>query len=183
MGYTLELWAVPVETLVGELTRPSLGPEVAESDETIPRDITESWADLAASVAEAVRSGGGELGGRLTLYVQVVVRALGTHYGSLDHTSLGGGEFRRRFLPGPAANRLGRGFVGVLVNRPLAGLTWAGYPVIGWASVVELRAAAALDDDADDTPVAPQDVEPLHMLVRAVHHAARLGVDLVSVYG
>lgn len=183
MGYTMELWAVPVHALVDELTTPSLGPEAAAADDSFPVDVAQRWSELAAAVAGVIRAGGGEVGGLHAVYVHAVIRTLATHYGSLDHTSLGGDEFRRRFLPGPVADRVGRDFVAALVNRALAGLTWADYPLIGWLSVEELRAAAAQSEAADDTPIAPEDEEPLWVLVRAVRHAAHVGIDLISVYG
>lgn len=182
MGYTLELWAVRVGDVEAELATPTHRSRA--DDDTMPEQLWRRWDDLAAAVAAKVASGGAEAGGDEALYVHAVVRALGHHYGALDHTSAGGEEFRRRFLPGPAADVLGRDFVARLVNRPIAGLTWADYPLFGWASAAELREAAAHADAAQNrVEVADHNVEPLHMLVRAVRQAARVGIDLVSAYG
>jgi hypothetical protein len=184
MGYTLELWALRVRTLEAELASPSIQPAVVEGDDTLPADVVDRWEDLAGQVAAVVASGGGEVAGLLAVYVHAVVRTLGTHYGALDHTSGGGEEFRRRFLPGPAAARYGHEAVAKLVNRPIAGLSWGDYPVLGWLGADELtravESAAALAGDLDE---ASADVAPLDVLDRAMARAAAVGIDLVAAYG
>jgi hypothetical protein len=182
VGYTLELWAVPVEAVTKELRAPSLGPNHLD-DATVPADVVDRWDDLAATVAEAVAAGGGELAGDEAVYAQLVVRQLGTRYGSLNHTSAGGPEFRNRFLAGPVAERFGRTFVSNLVNRPLAGLTWADYPTLGWVTTDELNAALATAETPSGGVERPEDVEPLHTLDRAIQRAATMGLDIITVYG
>ena len=182
MGYTLELRAVPVEAVIRELRAPSLGPDDLD-DDTVPAEVVEGWHDLAVAVAETVAAGGGELAGDEAVYVQFVVRQLGTHYGELNHTSAGGPEFRDRFLAGPVAERFGPTFVTNLVNRPLAGLSWADYPAIGWATANELGAALATADATNGGAERPEDIEPLHTLDRAIRRAATMGLDIVTVYG
>lgn len=138
MGYTLELWALRVPALEAELASPTIEAAAVEGDDTLPADVVDRWEDLAGQVAAVVASGGGEVAGLLAVYVHAVVRSLGTHYGALDHTSGGGEEFRRRFLPGPAAARYGHEAVPKLVNRPIAGLSWGDYPLLGWLGTDEL---------------------------------------------
>ncbi|MDQ3151309.1 MAG: hypothetical protein M3R63_06185 [Actinomycetota bacterium] len=92
-------------------------------------------------------------------------------------------EFRDRFLAGPVAERFGPTFVTNLVNRPLAGLSWADYPAIGWATANELGAALVTADAANGGVERPEDVEPLHTLDRAIRRAATMGIDIVTVYG
>lgn len=84
------------------------GPASAADDDALPDGLAERWPDLARQVADVIASGGREIAGTLSVYVHAVVRSMGTHYGALEHTSNGGEEFRRRFLPGPAADRFGR---------------------------------------------------------------------------
>lgn len=132
-------------------------------------------------MAAVIASGGGEITGTLSVYVHAVVRSMGSHYGALDHTSNGGEEFRRRFLPGPAAARFGRQAVANLLNRPIASLTWGDYPTLGWLGAGEAAQAAA--HPAAPGPVASADVGPLRTLERALERAGALGVDLVGAYG
>lgn len=181
MGYTLELWALPVADLEAELAHPTLDPALAADDDTLPDGLAERWPDLARQVADVIASGGGEIAGMLSVYVHAVVRSMGTHYGALDHTSNGGEEFRRRFLPGPAAARFGRQAVARLLNRPIASLSWGDYPTLGWLGADEAAQAAARPAPPGD--VASADVRPLRTLERAVGRAGALGVDLVGAYG
>ncbi|MGH9153887.1 MAG: hypothetical protein ACRD03_16180 [Acidimicrobiales bacterium] len=184
MGYTLELWALRLPALEAELASPTIEAAAVEGDDTLPAEVVERWEDLAGQVAAVVASGGGEVAGLLAVHVHAVVRALGTHYGALDHTSGGGEEFRRRFLPGPAAARYGHEAVARLVNRPIAGLSWGDYPVLGWLGNDELaRAVASAAAPAGDLDEASEDVGPLDVLGRAMARAAAVGVDLVGAYG
>ncbi|MBW3650940.1 MAG: hypothetical protein KY458_10270 [Actinobacteria bacterium] len=182
MGYTLELWALPLAALEAELTTPTIDQGRVEDDDTLPADVVERWPELASQVAGVIASGGGEIAGLLAVYVHAVVRIMGTHYGSLDHTSSGGEEFRRRFLPGPAAARFGKDTIAKLVNRPIATLSWGDYPVLGWLSAAEaaqaVEAAASHQQDPGDA-----DVRPLEVLGRAIARVAAVRVDLVSAYG
>lgn len=184
MGYTLELWALPVSRLEAELRAPTLDPVALAGDARLPDVVRAAWSGHAAQIAEVVAAGGGEIAGTLSVHVHAVVRLLGTHYGALDHTSGGGDEFRRRFLPGPASDRVGPEVVANLLHRPIAGVTWADYPFLGWVSATEARAAAERARAATDVaPPTPADVAPLRALTRALDLAGGRDLDLVSVYG
>ena len=182
MGYTLELWALAMASLEAELTTPGIEAERVAGDDSLPAEVAGRWPELAGQVAGVVASGGGEVAGTLAVYVHAVVRVMGTHYGALDHTSGGGDEFRRRFLPGPAADRFGKDAIAKLVNRPIAGLSWGDYPVLGWLSADELaQAVGSATGRREDE--ASADVAPLDALGRAMARAAAVHVDLVAAYG
>jgi len=176
MGYTLELWGLPVRRLLDELRAPVLGADSAR-DHAAPH-VLERWQALAQEVS-AILASGGEVGGDRALYVVAVVRTLGEHMEALDHTSSGGDEFRE-LLDGPAARRLGRDLIDHLLGRPLEDLTWAEYPSIGWASTGELRRAA----DRMAPPAGEEDdpFEILRNLELTVRIAAHTGRDIVSIY-
>jgi hypothetical protein len=182
MGYTLELWALSVPALEDELRRPTLDPAAVPADGRTSAEILASWPALAAQVAEVVAAGGGEVAGTLSAYVHAVVRRLGVPYGALDHTSGGGNEFRRRFLSGVVAPQFGTDVVDHLLHRPIAGLTWADYPFLGWLSATEAQVAVGR---AAGVPVvaADADVGPLRDLRLALELVGRRGLDLVSAYG
>lgn len=191
MGYTLELWAVSVATVEAELRAPSIDPAALDDEERVPATVRAAWPELATQIAEVVAAGGGEVAGTLSVYVHSVVRLLGTLYGALDHTSSGGEEFRRRFLPGPVSDRVGADTVRHLLHREIAGLSWGGYPYVGWVSAAEARATAApataapapADGAGHDLAVVAADVAPLRALTRALELAGLRGLDLISVYG
>lgn len=176
MGYTLELWGLPVRRLLDELRAPTLGPDSAR-DHAAPQ-VLERWQALAQEVS-AILGSGGEVDGDRALYVVAVVRTLGEHMEALDHTSSGGEEFRE-LLDGPAARRLGPDLIDHLLGRPLEGLTWAEYPSIGWASAGELRRAADRMP-----PPAGEEVDPFKILRNldlTVRVGAETGSDIVSIY-
>jgi hypothetical protein len=182
VGYTLELWAGSVDEIVGELRSPTNdGDALARAG--VPDEVRRRWEQDAAVVAAALAAGGAVLDEEQSVHVGFVVRLAGHHYGALAHSSSGGDEFRRRFLPGPAARRFGFDAMAHLVNRPLAGLSWSAFPVIGWLDRAELREAAAASRsepwvDPDDD----EDAEPLSTLDRAIGRASDLGLDLFGVY-
>jgi hypothetical protein len=104
---------------------------------------------------------------------------MGEHFGSLEHTSSGGEEFRA-YLDGPASQLLGRELVDHLLGRRLDRATWAEYPSIGWASAHELRMAA----NRGAPP--PAEIDDPYEIVRDLEHIVRIaaatGRDIVSIY-
>lgn len=179
MGYTVELWAVPPGRVLERLHAADPSPPAA----SIPDDTRNLWAELAPVVAGAIAQGGRPLVAEEAHYVAGVVRAVGHHYGSLDHTSSGGEEFRTRFLPGPASARYGRERVAHLVSRDLAGLTWVEYPELGHLRAPEVAAAA--EQVAAGPPVGgdhPEDLGKLGILDAAFARAARHGLELHAIY-
>ena len=180
MGYTVELWAArPGEVLQALAAADPVPPPVPMPDET-----RAGWAELAPMVARALRQGGARLVAEYANYVAGVVRAVGHYYGSLDHTSSGGDEFRRRFLSGPAAARYGRDSVAHLITRDLGGLVWEEYPRLGHLTADEVMAAAdSVEAGPPDSADHPEDLGPLLELDRALTRAARYRLELHAIYG
>jgi hypothetical protein len=181
MGYTLELWAGSVARVEDELRQPAIDP-ARLAPGARPDGITATWSEDAAYLAAAIAAGGGAVDEKRALHVGFVVRHLGHHYGALSHTSSGGDEFRRRFLPGPATQRFGFDAMAKLVNRPLAALSWSAYPVIGWLNHNELVAAAATANAQPWPEQDDGDAEPLAVLDRVVNRCADVGLDLLGLY-
>ncbi len=179
MGYTVELWATPPGAVLAGLTTPQQTPPAVD----MPDEVEAEWASLAAHVADVVRSGGGPLMAEHAHVVAANIRAAGFHYGSLDHTSSGGEEFRDQLLLGSAAARYGRDVVAQLLIRDLAGLSWEELPLLGHLTAGEVAEAAA----SIAGPVAegehPDDREVISVLDAAIGRAARFGLGLHSIYG
>ncbi len=180
MGYTAELWAVPPSHVLGALAAAHpVPPAVPMPDET-----RETWASLAVTVAQAMQQGGARLVAEYSHYVAAIVKAVGHRYGSLDHTSSGGEDFRRRFLAGPAAARYGRDAVARLFARDLGGLLWEEYPRLGHLTVPEVAAVAEMvRREPPQSPGHPDDVGQLQVLDDALTRAARFGLELHVIYG
>ncbi len=188
MGYTLELWATDIDALETELRAPTIDPATLDDDTGLVAELIDGWPTYATTIAAAIGDGGGEVGEELARYVWAVVRATGHFYGAVAHTSSGGDEFRTQFLPGPVATRIGRDAVADLVNRPLAGLTWADYPVIGHLHPAELTTALEHadnnnNDDEDGGDDDSDDAEDVYVIERAIRQAAHFHLGLVAVYG
>lgn len=182
MGYTFELWAVRPDEVLAALAAPSTAPPSVE----MPDETRQAWAELGPAVATVLRDGGGGLVAEYAHYVAAAIRSVGFHYGSLDHTSSGGEEFRRRFLSGPAADRYGRDAVALLRDRALGGLTWEEYPRLGHLEAGEVAAAAQRIASPSDTPTSPghpEDIGQLLELDKALGRAAGFGLELHSIYG
>lgn len=180
MGYTLEIWALPLDALVTELRAPTIDPADLS---TTPAEHTGvdagRWAVLARTLADAMADGGGNVVDELAGYVISVVRHLGTLYTSLSHTSSGGEWFREELLGRDLATLLGRDFVAGLVTRELAGLTMLEVPMLGWAGSAEIRQAwqqAADAEHPDDTD------EDVFQFLDAIEAAAGRDTDLVGLY-
>jgi hypothetical protein len=178
VGYGIELYATDIDTVIAELTTPTLNPDEIDDDTGLIDDLHDNWTSLADTIAAAIADGGGEAGGDLALYVQAVVRASGHFYGSLAHTSSGGDEFRSEYLPGPVAARFGRNTIVRLINRELAGITWADYPLIGYLTPNELADAIThADTNSDDIDA------DLNTLDAAFRRAHRFNLAIISIYG
>jgi hypothetical protein len=164
-----------VDLVATELTEPS-----AALPDRLPPEVAERWPVHAAAIAAAITAGGTELDAEHTRHVAFVVRGSTYYYGALNHSSSGREDFRQRFRSGC---RLGHDTIAHLVERPLAGLTWSAYPVIGWLSNAELRAAIAGPAAGSRTP--PEDAddgEALWTLERAMRRAADHQLDLLTIY-
>lgn len=175
----MELWSAPPGAVRTALSSPSALPPAVD----MPDETRDSWFDLAPVVAGAVASGGGRLVAEYAHFVAAVVRSAGHHYGSLEHTSSGGEEFRRRFLPGPAATRYGHDAVAHLVSRDLAGLTWEEYPRLGHLTAAEVAEVAAAITGPPAIGDHPEDAGPLAVLDGALTRTARFGGELHGIYG
>lgn len=179
MGYTLEIWALPVEALVAELRAPTIDPADLDPRPTGRLRVdAERWVVLARTLADAMAAGGGNVVGELADHVVSLVRHLGTPVTSLGHTASGGGWFRDELLGRDLAALLGRGFVAGLVSRELAGLTMLELPMLGWADAAEVQqawqqAAAGPPEGTD---------EDVHQLLDAIGTAAVGGTGLVGLY-
>jgi hypothetical protein len=181
MGYTVELVAIPP----GEVLRALAAADPVPPSVPLPDETRERWPDLAPKVAQALRQGGGQLVAEYAHYVAGVVRAVGYDFGTLDHTSSGGDEFRRRFLSIAAVARYGRNAVANLFNRALGGLSWYEYPMLGHLTVEEVMAAVEHmgDDPPPDDPEHPSDQGELLVLDEALTRSARFGLELHTIYG
>ncbi len=185
MGYTLEVWALSLDSLLAELRAPSIDPTDLRLDDLDPvmADVHERWTLLSRTVADAMAGGGGTVTDDLAGYVVAVVRHLGHHATSLSHTSSGGEEFRDDLLGRQAAPLLGRAFLAGLLSRELAGLVVLDVPMLGWADATEVQQAAATAADAQGGNGLPEEVDDdVWRLVDAVDLAARRGHDLVGLY-
>lgn len=189
MGYTLELRAVSLDQLVGELISPSLSPaEIsARPDDEGELEVLRCWSELAAEAAALIQSGGGEVAWPLSGYLQLLTRHFGRWFGALPHTSSGGDQFRDWFLPGLASATLGDELIHYLTGRPLVGLVWVEYPMFGWATNAELRKAllrglGPLDNSEELDLNTADSVEAVWALVDAVTQMATNELDLVTIY-
>lgn len=180
VGYTVELWAARPAEVIGALAAANPSPP----PKPMPDETRDAWAELAPVVAGALRQGGGRLVAEYANYVATVIQAVGHHYGSLDHTSSGGDEFRRRFLSGPAATRYGRETVAHLMVRDLGGLTWEEYPRLGHLTTDEVMTAAhRIPTGPPDGGDHPEDITPLMVLDGALTRAAHHRLELHAIYG
>jgi hypothetical protein len=110
------------------------------------------------------------------------LRELGAPVDSLDHSSIGGDWFRVHFIDDVLGGLIGRDTAAHLLERPLAGTTWSGFPSMGWLTADEVAAAVAALDGAtpelDDTDSA----EMLELVSDVLQMAAETGQDVVTVY-
>ena len=178
MGYTLELYAVRLERLTDELRRPSLVPDPPAARPETDGELLANWAALASATADAIGSGGGELTWPLSGYVHIVVRSLGSYFGSVWHTSSGGEDFRGDLFGGTVTDVLGPEPARHLVNRELVGLSTTDRPMFGWLTHAELRTLAGAQPD--DVP--PEHEDDLWTLIDAIDRAAATEQDLVTAY-
>lgn len=109
------------------------------------------------------------------------LRELGAPVDTIDHSSTGGEWFRAHFIEdvlgaviGPAAAHL--------LDRPLAGTSWSGYPSMGWLTADEVSAAAAALDGATPDEDDPDSAEMLELVSDILQMAAETGQDVVTVY-
>jgi hypothetical protein len=181
MGYRIELVAVPP----GQVLKALAAADPVPPSVPLPDETREAWAELAPMVAEAMRRGGARLVAEFSHYVAGVVRAAGYDYGTLDHPSSGGDEFRRRFLSIAAVARYGRHTVAHLFNRSIGGLTWYEFPMLGHLTVDEVKAAMEHmgPDPPPEDPEHPSDREELLVLDAAFKGSARFGLELHAIYG
>jgi hypothetical protein len=114
------------------------------------------------------------------------LRELGTPVDAVDHGSAGGEWFRDHFVEKVLGGLIGRDAAVHLVERPLAGTQWSGYPSMGWLTRDEVAAAVAALDAAGDEPLAdaddPESEELLELVNDILHMAAETGQDVVTVY-
>lgn len=180
MGYRVELVAVPPGQVLKALAAADPVPPAVP----LPDETREAWPKLAPVVAEALRRGGAQLVAEFAQYVAGVVRAAGYDYGTLDHPSSGGDEFRRRFLSTAAVARYGRHAVTNLFNRDLGGLTWYETPMLGHLMADEVKAVIEHmgGDPPPDDPEHPSDRDELLVLDAAFKGSARYGLELHTIY-
>lgn len=167
MGYVLEFWALPVDTLVERLRVPQARIPATEV------------------VARLIDAGGGEPDEQAAAAVVEVVRELGTFSGSAQHSSSAGDWFRAEVLGGPVADAIGSDLTEHLLYRSLAGISWEDYPTMGWATNAELAAGVARLDALDHSPTDGLDQEKtelVHDILGVIRRAANRGDDLATVY-
>lgn len=115
-----------------------------------------------------------------------LLRELGKPVDSVSHSSEGGTWFRDEFVDEVLAGVVGAEAAGYLVERPLAGTEWSGYPSMGWLAKAELDAAVARLDEAGEDAIEDVDDADSQEMLEAVndvlHMAAMSGQDLVTVY-
>jgi len=129
--------------------------------------------------------GGGEATPEQAGAVVELLGTEGTPLDSVGHSSSGGDWFREELVPGPVAGAIGAALAEHLLDRPIEGLLWAGFPSLGWAAHPELREAVSRLDALDDdffTGMDDDDAESVHVFVDAVRRTAETGLDLVTVY-
>ncbi|WP_194909153.1 hypothetical protein [Catenulispora rubra] len=115
-----------------------------------------------------------------------LLRHLGSPVDAVDHSSAGGTWFRDRFIGEALAGLIGAEPAGHLLDRPLAGTKWTGYPSMGWLTRNELADAVSALDEAGEDALAPLDdpdsEELLEIVGDILHMAAQTHQDLVTIY-
>lgn len=115
-----------------------------------------------------------------------LLRELGRPVDAVDHGSAGGQWFREHFIGGVLSSLIGADTAGYLLDRPLAGAEWSGYPSMGWLTRGELAEAMSALDEAGADPLAhlddPESEELLELVDEILRMAAETGQDLVTFY-
>ena len=110
------------------------------------------------------------------------LRELGAPVDTVDHSSAGGPWFRDHFVHDVLGGLIGRDAAAHLLERPLAGTHWSGYPSMGWLTRHEVAAAVAALDTAPSDTDDPESAELLELVTDILHMAAETAQDLVTVY-
>jgi hypothetical protein len=110
------------------------------------------------------------------------LRELGAPVDSLDHSSIGGDWFRVHFIDDVLGGLIGRDTAAHLLERPLAGTTWSGFPSMGWLTADEVAAAVAALDGTTPELDDPDSAEMLELVSDILQMAAETGQDVVTVY-
>lgn len=115
------------------------------------------------------------------------LRELGAPVDTIDHSSIGGGWFRAHFIDDVLGALIGPDAAAHLLDRPLAGTSWSGFPSMGWLTADEVAAAAAAlagatTDDDDPVGADPDGAEMLELVSDILQMAAETGQDVVTVY-
>lgn len=115
-----------------------------------------------------------------------LLRELGRPVDAVTHSSAGGAWFRDRFIGEALAGLIGAEPAGHLLDRPLAGAKWTGYPSMGWLARNELADAVSALDEAGENALAhlddPESEELLEIAGDILRMAAETHQDLVTIY-
>lgn len=138
-----------------------------------PLSVDALTAALTAELPPGHRSGAGTVAAALA-------RRLAPLAGSLDHSSAAGSWFRDELIGRRLAEVIGATPAAHLLNRPVDGFSWSGYPSLGWLSHAEIDSVlrtAIRPIDADD-----DESDHIATVLSAFTRAADAGTDLVTVY-
>jgi hypothetical protein len=115
-----------------------------------------------------------------------LLRELGSPVDVVDHGSAGGTWFRDRFVDEVLGGLIGAEIAGFLLERPLAGLRWSGFPSMGWLTRSELADVVKALDEAGADALAeldePESEELFELVNDILRMAAEAGRDLVTLY-
>jgi len=115
-----------------------------------------------------------------------LLRELGRPVDAVDHGSAGGTWFRDRFIDEVLGGLIGTETAGFLLERPLAGAQWSGFPSMGWLTRSELADAISALDEAGADALAhldePESEELFELVDDVLRMAAATGQDLITLY-
>lgn len=157
MSYALAFYTVPLNELTARLAAQGTGGDPKEEN---PEAFTKQAVAL--------------------------LRELGSPVDVVHHSSAGGTWFRDSFIDTTLGGLIGIETAGYLVERPLAGAKWTGYPSMGWLTRDELADAVRTLELADAYAVPgiddPESEELLELFADILYEAAETGQDVVTVY-
>ncbi|HTU69964.1 MAG TPA: hypothetical protein VMF11_06545 [Candidatus Baltobacteraceae bacterium] len=156
MGYTLELYALRLETLE-TIARGSVKPEEVE------RAI---WDRGQGDIREGTFSDAA-----VDLLIDLI-RTRGRRLVSLEHASWSGQEFRATIERIAGSS---------LLRRPLIGIETGDFPWIGWLTLSEAASVGVRQLDSFDLS-GPDEQGWASDLWRALDYATRVQLDVVSIY-
>ncbi|MEV7097436.1 hypothetical protein AB0M80_31755 [Amycolatopsis sp. NPDC051045] len=127
-------------------------------------------------------AGGGEPTPEVADAVARTALAMGEEAGRTGHASSGGDWFREELFDGVLADLLGADVADHLLSRPLEGIVWNDYPMVGFVLADELAEALAKAGDGRPDDLDEDDAEVVDAVLAALRAVADAGQDVVTVY-